>query len=145
MSVGRRRAACCTSGAGVGPRPPPPIAPPPRAPPLTRSLPPFLAHTQELALDAVRTITVELDAPAAPGAPPREIDIKKWAKVEKIPGGSIEDSRVLAGVMFEKDVVVPARMRRCVCVGVCVCVLRCFGVGVGVWVFWSVWDVFVYV
>jgi hypothetical protein len=32
--------------------------------------------------------------------------------VEKIPGGAIEDSRVLKGVMFEKDVVVPARMRR---------------------------------
>lgn len=38
---------------------------------------------------------------------------RKYAKVEKIPGGAIEDSRVLRGVMFEKDVVVPARMRRC--------------------------------
>ena len=37
---------------------------------------------------------------------------RKYAKVEKIPGGAIEDSRVLKGVMFEKDVVVPARMRR---------------------------------
>ena len=37
---------------------------------------------------------------------------RKYAKVEKIPGGAIEDSRVLRGVMFEKDVVVPARMRR---------------------------------
>jgi T-complex protein 1 subunit gamma len=32
--------------------------------------------------------------------------------VEKIPGGDIKDSRVLRGVMFEKDVVVPARMKR---------------------------------
>lgn len=38
---------------------------------------------------------------------------RKYAKVEKIPGGDIQDSRVLKGVMFEKDVVVPARMRRC--------------------------------
>jgi chaperonin GroEL (HSP60 family) len=38
---------------------------------------------------------------------------RKYAKVEKIPGGDIQDSRVLRGVMFEKDVVVPARMRRC--------------------------------
>lgn len=37
---------------------------------------------------------------------------RKYAKVEKIPGGAMEDSRVLRGVMFEKDVVVPARMRR---------------------------------
>ena len=28
----------------------------------------------------------------------REIDIKKYAKVEKLPGGSIEDCKVLAGV-----------------------------------------------
>lgn len=45
------------------------------------------------------------------GAAP-EIDIKKYAKVEKIPGGSLEDSRVLNGVMFNKDVVLPGRMRR---------------------------------
>ena len=42
----------------------------------------------------------------------REIDVKKYAKVEKIPGGAIEDSRVLDGVMFAKDVVLPSRMRR---------------------------------
>ncbi|EFN57837.1 hypothetical protein CHLNCDRAFT_30487 [Chlorella variabilis] len=60
----------------------------------------------ELALDAVQTITVDH------GEGRREIDIKKYAKVEKIPGGDIQDSRVLRGVMFEKDVVVPARMRR---------------------------------
>lgn len=60
----------------------------------------------DLALDATRTVTVRSE-----GRPP-EIDIKKYAKIEKIPGGSIEDSRVLKGVMFQKDVVVPARMRR---------------------------------
>ena len=63
--------------------------------------------SQELALDAVRTVTVE-----QPGGGPREIDIKKYAKVEKLPGGSIEDCRVLSGVMFQKDVVAPGRMRR---------------------------------
>lgn len=41
-----------------------------------------------------------------------EVDIKKYAKVEKIPGGAVEDSRVLKGVMFQKDVVAPERMRR---------------------------------
>ncbi len=33
-------------------------------------------------------------------------------QVEKLPGGSIEDCRVLKGVMFQKDVVAPGRMRR---------------------------------
>lgn len=32
----------------------------------------------------------------------REIDTKRYAKIEKIPGGTIEDSRVLKGVMFNK-------------------------------------------
>ena len=52
---------------------------------------------QELALDAVRTVTV-----ASPGGGPPEIDTKKYAKVEKLPGGSLEDCRVLSGVMFQK-------------------------------------------
>eukprot|EP01023_Acetabularia_acetabulum_P066809 TRINITY_DN9073_c0_g3_i1.p1 TRINITY_DN9073_c0_g3~~TRINITY_DN9073_c0_g3_i1.p1 ORF type:complete len:558 (-),score=112.74 TRINITY_DN9073_c0_g3_i1:300-1973(-) len=59
----------------------------------------------DLALDAVQTVTVN-------SATGRQIDIKKYAKVEKIPGGSIEECRVLKGVMFEKDVVNPSRMKR---------------------------------
>jgi T-complex protein 1 subunit gamma len=54
----------------------------------------------------VRTVTVE-----QPGGD-REIDVKKYAKIEKLPGGSIEECRVLSGVMFQKDVVAPGRMRR---------------------------------
>uniref|UniRef100_A0A8C9SZJ9 T-complex protein 1 subunit gamma n=1 Tax=Scleropages formosus TaxID=113540 RepID=A0A8C9SZJ9_SCLFO len=57
-----------------------------------------------IALDAVRT--VELDENGR-----KEIDIKKYAKVEKVPGGIIEDSCVLKGVMVNKDVTHP-RMRR---------------------------------
>ena len=41
----------------------------------------------------------------------KELDIKRYAKVEKIPGGNIEDSRVLKGVMMNKDLV-HAKMRR---------------------------------
>ena len=41
----------------------------------------------------------------------KEIDIKRYAKVEKVPGGSIEDSIVLDGVMFNKDHIHP-KMRR---------------------------------
>merc|ERR1711971_663060 len=42
----------------------------------------------------------------------KEIDIKRYAKVEKIPGGTMEDSRVLRGVMFNKDVTHPKMKRK---------------------------------
>ena len=60
----------------------------------------------ELALEAVMTVSV-----LRPDGK-RDIDIKKYAKVEKIAGGAVEDCRVLKGVMFNKDVVSPSRMRR---------------------------------
>lgn len=41
----------------------------------------------------------------------KEIDIKRYAKVEKIPGGSITESEVLEGVMFNKDHI-HSKMRR---------------------------------
>ncbi|KAG5522913.1 hypothetical protein RHGRI_034908 [Rhododendron griersonianum] len=59
-----------------------------------------------LALDATTTIGVDL------GQGLREVDIKKYIKVEKVPGGQLEDSKVLKGVMFNKDVVAPGKMRR---------------------------------
>ncbi|XP_067832016.1 T-complex protein 1 subunit gamma [Heptranchias perlo] len=57
-----------------------------------------------IALDAVKTVEFEENGR-------KEIDIKKYAKVEKIPGGFIHDSCVLRGVMMNKDVTHP-RMRR---------------------------------
>lgn len=57
-----------------------------------------------IALDAVQTV-------ARDHGDRKEIDIKNYAKVEKIPGGELEDSRVLSGVMLNKDVTHP-RMRR---------------------------------
>uniref|UniRef100_H9H0X6 T-complex protein 1 subunit gamma n=1 Tax=Meleagris gallopavo TaxID=9103 RepID=H9H0X6_MELGA len=57
-----------------------------------------------IALDAVRTVELEENGR-------KEIDIKKYAKVEKIPGGFSEDSCVLRGIMVNKDVTHP-RMRR---------------------------------
>ena len=57
-----------------------------------------------LALEAVRTVHIE-------DGGRKEIDIKRYAKVEKIPGGDMEDCRVLKGVMINKDVV-HAKMRR---------------------------------
>ena len=59
-----------------------------------------------LAIDAVKTVAVDLDGGK------KEIDMKKYAKVEKLPGGSVDDCKVLSGVIFEKDVVAPGRMRR---------------------------------
>jgi len=38
------------------------------------------------------------------GAGKKEIDIKRYCKTEKIPGGEFEDCRVMKGVMFNKDV-----------------------------------------
>jgi len=57
-----------------------------------------------IALDAVNTVALEENGR-------KEIDIKRYARVEKIPGGSIEDSVVLRGVMINKDVTHP-KMRR---------------------------------
>merc|ERR1719446_226629 len=58
----------------------------------------------DLAVKAVRTV-YRKDGSAI------EIDTKRYAKVEKIPGGMLEDCRVLDGVMFNKDVCHPG-MRR---------------------------------
>lgn len=58
-----------------------------------------------LALKAVRTVTAEENGR-------REVDIKRYARVEKVPGGEIEQSEVLDGVMLNKDVTHPKMRRR---------------------------------
>jgi len=69
----------------------------------------FIARWSDLACDiameAVKTVSMNMSGK-------KEIDIKRYAKVEKIPGGTIEDSRVLKGVMFNKDVTHPKMKRR---------------------------------
>merc|ERR1711973_579118 len=59
----------------------------------------------DIAMDAVKTVSTD-------NSGKKEIDIKRYAKVEKIPGGAIEDSMVLKGVMFNKDVTHPKMKRR---------------------------------
>ncbi|XP_004348318.1 chaperonin-containing TCP-1 complex gamma chain [Capsaspora owczarzaki ATCC 30864] len=59
----------------------------------------------KMALDVVRTVSINERGKT-------EIDLKRYAKVEKIPGGEIEESCVLQGVMFEKDVTHPKMRRR---------------------------------
>ena len=59
----------------------------------------------DLALQAVQQVTIDL-----PNGK-KEIDIKRYAKVEKLPGGDLSECRVLNGVMFNKDIT-HSKMRR---------------------------------
>ncbi|CAA7268750.1 unnamed protein product [Cyclocybe aegerita] len=58
-----------------------------------------------LALQAVRTVSQDVDGL-------KTVDIKRYARVEKIPGGEIEQSKVLKGVMLNKDITHPNMRRR---------------------------------
>jgi len=58
----------------------------------------------DMALKATRTVLAETNGR-------KEVDIKRYIKVEKVPGGFLEDSKVLDGILLNKDVVHP-RMRR---------------------------------
>lgn len=64
-----------------------------------------------LALQAVRTVAQEADGSILGGDNLKTVDVKRYARVEKIPGGTIEDSQVLSGLLLNKDIVHP-RMRR---------------------------------
>lgn len=59
----------------------------------------------KLALQAVRVVSTEENGR-------KEVDIKRYARVEKIPGGAIEDSQVLDGIMLNKDITHPKMRRR---------------------------------
>jgi len=59
-----------------------------------------------LALDAVNCVTIKEDGQVA------DIDIKRYARIEKIPGGYLEDCKVMKGLMLNKDVVHPRMKRR---------------------------------
>mmetsp|Transcript_7038 Transcript_7038/g.8056 ORF Transcript_7038/g.8056 Transcript_7038/m.8056 type:complete len:542 (-) Transcript_7038:998-2623(-) len=64
----------------------------------------------DLAVEAVQKIVVE---PRDIGGfrSKKEIDIKRYARIEKIPGGELEECRVINGVMLNKDVT-HSKMRR---------------------------------
>ena len=77
-----------------------------------------------LALQAVKTVAVTAEAEnglvgGTAGSKEsgmtnlniKTVDLKRYARVEKVPGGEIEDCRVLQGVMINKDVTHP-KMRR---------------------------------
>ncbi|KAJ2793989.1 T-complex protein 1 subunit gamma, partial [Coemansia furcata] len=71
------------------------------------------ASTSASAAAATSAVVASADASAssAPDVDVREVDIKRFVRIEKVPGGEIEESRVLDGVMINKDVVHP-KMRR---------------------------------
>jgi T-complex protein 1 subunit gamma len=52
----------------------------------------------KLALQAARCVMIKMPNGRV------EVDIKRYARVEKIPGGELDDCEVLSGVMFNKDV-----------------------------------------
>ncbi|KAJ1501842.1 T-complex protein 1 subunit gamma [Coelomomyces lativittatus] len=60
----------------------------------------------QLALEAVNTITVKGNGDQ------NEVDIKRYARIEKVPGGEIEESKVIRGIMLNKDVTHPKMRRR---------------------------------
>lgn len=65
-----------------------------------------------LALKAVRIVAKDVDiSGTGPTVGKKEVDIKRYARIEKVSGGLIEDSTVLQGVMVNKDVTHP-KMRR---------------------------------
>lgn len=64
----------------------------------------WLEKMCNLALKSVRTV-------AQDDGHHKEIDIKRYVKIEKIPGGDVTDSEVLDGVMLNKDVTHP-KMKR---------------------------------
>jgi len=84
-----------------------------------------------LALRAVRTVSQDRSFASNPQVPsghpstsaskqsesapkPHEVDIKRYARIEKIPGGEIESSCVLDGVMLNKDITHAAMRRKIV-------------------------------
>lgn len=84
----------------------------------TKFLSEYMDLAVGMAIQAVKTVTIKEDAghikdvtSLSANSDYKEIDIKRYAKVEKIPGGLIEDSRVLNGVMINKDIV-HSKMRR---------------------------------
>lgn len=73
----------------------------------TKFLAEYMDLAVEMAITAVKTVTLRDEKKGTID----EIDIKRYAKVEKIPGGAITDSRVMNGVMINKDIT-HAKMRR---------------------------------
>jgi T-complex protein 1 subunit gamma len=64
----------------------------------------------QLALRAVQSVVVE----QPDGKHDVEVDIKRYVRIEKVPGGELSECRVLDGIMLNKDIVHPKMRRRIV-------------------------------
>ncbi|KAL9641616.1 hypothetical protein ABK040_001691 [Willaertia magna] len=60
----------------------------------------------KLAIESVKKVAIDL------GNGKKDIDVKRYVRIEKIPGGILEESRVLEGVMLNKDILHPKMRRR---------------------------------
>jgi len=67
------------------------------------------AQMVDMALTAVLRVVTDVEDGTAGGK--KEVDIKRYVKTEKVPGGELSDCAVLNGVMFNKDVT-HQKMRR---------------------------------
>ena len=64
----------------------------------------WAAKMVDIAIDAVKKVVVTRGEY-------KEVDVKRYVRIEKIPGGELSECMVLDGVMFNKDVT-HAKMRR---------------------------------
>lgn len=65
----------------------------------------------KMALDAVLTVARPNSQAETTSLTQMEVDLKRYARIEKIPGGEIGDCQVLKGIMFNKDTT-HSKMRR---------------------------------
>lgn len=63
------------------------------------------SFAEDLAIHATTTVGVDLDQRL------REVDVKKYIKVKKVPEGQLQDSEVLKGVPINKDAIFRGMMR----------------------------------
>jgi T-complex protein 1 subunit gamma len=72
----------------------------------------YREHVVRWSLDAVRLVA-GTEGPSSPSvASLRPVDIKHLIRVEKVPGGELDESAVIRGVVLNKDVVHPQMRRR---------------------------------
>lgn len=65
----------------------------------------------DLAVDSVLKVVRQVGGEGGAEGGYKECDVKRYVRVEKIPGGELGDSKVIDGVMFNKDVT-HSKMRR---------------------------------
>lgn len=65
-----------------------------------------------MALKAVKTVADYGSSASTATTIPVSVDIKRFVRVERVPGGLIEESRLVPGVVLNKDILHPSMKRR---------------------------------